>query len=111
MYARALTRGAPGLRRHSRITAPTWRPGLDSIVPFGMPGIGLDVQRSHLGVGALDTLGIAVLIQFTLHRQAGFGGRSGDEIDHGDTADKRLCAPVLRDVAEHAVLSSRAGEF
>src|SRR5476651_2660429 len=66
------------LRRHSRITAPTWRPGLDSIVPFGMPGIRLDVQRSHLGVGDLDTLGIAVLIQFTLHRQAGFGGRSGD---------------------------------
>jgi hypothetical protein len=55
-----------------------------------MPGIGLDVQRSHLGVGDLDTLGIAVLIQFTSHRQVGFGGRSGDEIDHGDApADQR----------------------
>jgi hypothetical protein len=70
-----------------------------------MPGIRLDVQRRHLSVGDLDALGIAALIQFALHCQAGFGGRRGDQIDHGDTADKRLCAPVLRDVAKHAVLN------
>src|SRR6202158_4173520 len=106
----ALRRVGP-LWRCSRITALTWRPRFDCIVPLRMPGIALDVQRSHLGVGDLDTLGIAVLIQLALHRQAGFGRRSGNQVDHRQAADERFSAPGLGDMAEHAVLSSRAEEF
>src|ERR1700693_4524645 len=98
------SRTSTALRRHSRITAPTWRPRFDGIVPFWMPRAALDVQRSHLGIGDFDPLGIAFLIQFAVHRQAGFGRRGGDQVDHRDAADERLSAPVLRDVAEHAVL-------
>jgi hypothetical protein len=68
-----------------------------------MPVIGLDVEARHLGVGDPYRLGVAVLIRFAAHRQTGFGRGGGDELNNRETADKRLSAPSLDDVAEHAM--------
>jgi hypothetical protein len=48
-------------------------------------------------------LGIAVLIQFAAHRQAGFGCGGGNERDDREATDERFSTPSLGDVAEHAM--------
>src|SRR5665213_1542044 len=69
-----------------------------------MPLIGVYVEGRHLRVGNPYRLGIAVLIQFAAHRQAGLGCGGGDEFDDREATDERLPAPGLGDVAEHAML-------
>ena len=69
-----------------------------------MPWIGRDVESRHLLVGHTYRLGIAVLIEFTAHGQAGFRGGGGDEIDDREPTDEWLAASILGDVAEHAML-------
>lgn len=60
-----------------------------------MPGVGLDVQASHLCIGDLDALGIAFLIQFATHSQARFGRRGGDQVSSADvTRLRRSYDPV-----------------
>jgi len=53
-----------------------------------MPGIGFDVRASHLCIGDLDALGIALLIQLATHGRAGFGRRGGDQVYHRGGADE-----------------------
>jgi hypothetical protein len=63
-----------------------------------------DVESAHLVVTYLYALFIAVFIEFAAHRQAGCGGRSGDQLDDRETARQWAAAPVLCDVAEEAML-------
>ena len=74
------------------------------MAPLGMPCIGGDVGGRHLLVGDADRLGTDVLVQYAAHRQAGPGGRGGDEVDDGEATDERLAAPSLGDMAEHPML-------
>jgi hypothetical protein len=72
------------------------------------------VSMLRLAISASVTrivLGVAVLIQFATYRKTGFSRGGGDELNNREAADERLAPPRLSDVAEHAVLSSRAGEF
>ena len=77
---------------------------MDGVVPFRMERVAADVESFHFGVGDLDALLIGPLIECALYLEPGFGGRRGDQLDHCGAADEWLGAPVLRDVAEQAVL-------
>src|SRR5271165_4312015 len=90
------------------IPGPAWG---DGVVPFGMEVVADDVQRRHLGVADLDALLVDAGIEGALDLQSGFCGRRADQLDDGEAIGQGPAAPVLRDVAEHAMLSSRAGEF
>src|SRR5271157_932490 len=78
--------------------------GRDGVVPFWMEGIPLYVECRHLLVGDLDALGIGVGIEFAADFEAGFRRRVCDQFDGHEEADERHGAPVLGNVAEHAVL-------
>ena len=69
-----------------------------------MECITLDVERGHLGVSHLDALGIDVGVEFAADLEARLRGGRSNQFDHGQAAGQRPTAPVLRDVAEHAVL-------
>src|SRR3954463_14117174 len=69
-----------------------------------MEVIALDVEGDHLRLGDLDALGIGVGVEFAGDGEAGRRGRGGDQLDHGQATGQRATAPVLRDVAEEAVL-------
>src|SRR5437763_9135276 len=70
-----------------------------------------DVEAFHLGFADLDALLIAARVECALDFQTGLGRRRSDQLDHGKAIRERPAAPVLRDVAEQPVLSSRAEEF
>src|SRR5712664_476082 len=69
-----------------------------------------DVDGGHLGVGYDNAAGVLAGVEFTAHREAGFGGSGRDQLDDHAIADEWLGAPVLADEGEEAVLASRAGE-
>ena len=71
---------AKGLRNINCIIAVPWD---DGVVPFGMEGIGLNVEACHLGIGDFDTLGVGVGVELVFDAQAGLGGRGGDQLDDG----------------------------
>jgi len=76
-----------------------WR---DGVVPFRVKGIALNVEGGHLSGGDLDTFLISVGVQFALNRQTGRG--CGDQFDDGQAAGQGAGPPVLRNMAEKAVL-------
>src|SRR5918994_2303986 len=82
----------------------------NGVVPFRVKGIALNVESGHFSGGDLDTLLVSVGVQFAFDRQAGRRGGSGDQFDHGEAAGQGAATPVLRDMAEKAMLASRAGE-
>src|ERR1019366_3679170 len=71
-----------------------------------MERITLDVDVGHFGLRHLDTLGISVGVEFAANRQTGLCCSCGDQLHNGQAACQRPAAPVLCDVAEHAVLYS-----
>src|SRR5271165_3938106 len=78
--------------------------GRDAVVPFWMEGIALYVECRDLLVGDLDALGIGVGIEFAADFETGFRRGVCDQFDGHEEADERHGAPVLGNVAEHAVL-------
>ena len=66
--------------------------------------VAANVESFHLGVADFDAFFVGSSVERTLDAQPGFGCCGGDEFDHGHSGDKRAGAPVLRDVAEKAVL-------
>ena len=54
-----------------------------------MEWITLDGERSHLGIGDLDALGVAVRIELAAHRQAGLRGGRADQLDDDLMADRK----------------------
>src|SRR5208337_231263 len=74
--------------------------GRDAVVPFWMEGIALYVECRDLLVGDLDALGI----EFAADFETGFRRGVCDQFDGHEEADERHGAPVLGNVAEHAVL-------
>src|SRR3954465_16004915 len=69
-----------------------------------MESVALEVESCPLPLGYLDALGIGVGVEFTADGQAGLGRGTGDQVDYGEAAGERRCAPVLRDVTEQTVL-------
>jgi len=67
-------------------------------------GIALNVEGGHLSGGDLDTLLVSVGVQFALNRQTGRCGRGGNQFDDGQAAGQGAGPPVLRNMAEKAVL-------
>ena len=63
-----------------------------------------DVDGGHLGVGDDDAARVLASLEFAVHREAGFGGGSGDQLDDHPIADKGLGAPILADEGEEPVL-------
>ena len=41
-----------------------------------------DVDGGHLGVGDDNAAGVLASIEFAVHREAGFGGGGGDQLDN-----------------------------
>ena len=66
--------------------------------------IAFDVEPFHLGVADFDALFVGPRIERTLDLQSGLCGRGANKLDDGETIRKGSATPVLRDVAEHAVL-------
>ena len=62
------------------------------------------VEGRHFRIGNLYPFGIGVGIEFALNFEASVRPRVGDQLDHGEAVGERRSAPVLRDVAEHAML-------
>src|SRR3954453_14048859 len=71
-----------------------------------MESVALEVESCHLPLGHLDALWIGVGVEFTADGQAGLGRGTGDQVDYGEAAGERRCAPVLRDGGEEAVLDA-----
>ena len=69
-----------------------------------MERFALDVEAFHLGISDLDAFLIGGGVEHGLHFEAGRGRRRGDQIDDRSMVRERPTAPVLRDVAEHAML-------
>ena len=91
-------------RTPAKITATFFGSRIDRVVPLGMELVAANVESFHLGVADFDAFVVGSSVERTLDAQPGFGCCGGDEFDHGHSADKRAGAPVLRDVAEKAVL-------
>ena len=79
---------------------------LEGVVPFRVEVIAGDVQRLHLGVADLDAFFVGPLIERAFDRQTCLGRRRPDQLDDGHVIGERPAAPVLRDVAEQAVLDA-----
>src|SRR2546426_1244865 len=69
-----------------------------------MEGMWVQRQASHLRVGHHDARRIATLVQFRLDSQTGRGPRMANQRDDCFKGAERTPAPVLRDVAEEAVV-------
>lgn len=67
--------------------------------------VALQVDGRQLVVRHFDSGWIAATIQLSLDSQAGLGAGAGNQVDDHLVADEWLAAPVLGDVAEHAVLN------
>src|SRR5271166_6505407 len=76
----------------------------DAVVPFWMERIAFYVERRHLLLGDPDALGIGVGIEFAADFETGFRRGVCDQFDGHEEAHERHGAPVLGNVAEHAVL-------
>jgi hypothetical protein len=63
-----------------------------------------DVEGLHLGIADLDALFVGARVERAFDFQSGFGRSGADQLDDGDAVGQRPAAPVLRDVAEQAVL-------
>ena len=69
-----------------------------------MEGIALDVEMLHLGFGDADAFLVGSGVERALDLEAGSRRCRCDQLDDGDPVGERSAAPVLRDVAEQAML-------
>src|SRR5271166_2020540 len=76
----------------------------NAVIPFWMERVAGYVEARHFRVGDLDALCIGVAIEPAGNLQTGFRRGVGDQCDDDEEAGQRHGAPVLRDVAEHAML-------
>src|SRR5215831_12412052 len=74
--------------------------GEQTIVPIAVKGISPEPKFCHLFVGDFDAGWITVWIETTLHGQARFGGRGGNQVDYDLMADQGLAPPILTDERE-----------
>src|ERR1700693_2131252 len=65
-----------------------------------------DVQDGHLGITPLEAFLVGAGVEHALALQARLGRGRADQLDDGDSIGQRSSTPVLRDVAEQAVLYS-----
>ena len=79
-----------------------WR---DDVVPIAVKACGFDVEGTELGLGELDAERIGPFVECGFDGQAGLGGCVRDEVDDDVVGEQGTTSPVLRDVAEHAVLN------
>src|ERR1700730_9661014 len=82
----------------------------DGVVPFAVELGTFEVDGGHVCVRYDNAARVLAGVEFTVHREAGFGGSGRDQLDDHAVADERLGAPVLADEGEEPVLASRAGE-
>ena len=69
-----------------------------------MECITFDGELAHLVVADPDPFLVGPLVERTFDLQASLGRGFGDQLDHCGAALQRLPPPILRDVAEHAML-------
>ena len=69
-----------------------------------MERIAGEVEGVHFGIGDLDAFFIGSLVERAFDLEARLCRRRADEFDDGDTIRQRPAAPILRDMAEQAVL-------
>ena len=62
-----------------------------------------DIEGGDLGVGYDNAAGVLAGVEFTAHGEAGFGGRSRDQLDNHPIAEEGLGTSVLADEGEKAV--------
>ena len=62
-----------------------------------------DVDGGHVCIRYDNAAGVLAGVEFTVHREAGFGGSGRDQLDDDPIADEWLGAPVLADKGEEAV--------
>src|SRR5271154_5366863 len=94
-------------RRLREISASTWcfaGTGLDGVIPLGMEGVAFDVEGRHFGVADSDALFIGIGVEFAADRQSRLGCGRRDQLDDRRPAGERPATPILRDVAEQAVV-------
>lgn len=99
--------GAPDVRGLGGFSAQGLRRvwlGVAGVVPFAVPVVDGEGDGGKFGVAVLDALGVLLGVVFVLDREAGRGGRGGDQFDDGAQAGEEPTASVHRDKAEHAVL-------
>src|SRR5262245_18998446 len=63
-----------------------------------------DVEGGHLSVADIDALLIGALVEHARDLEAGLGRGGTDQLHYGEPVCQRAATPVLRDVAEQAVL-------
>jgi transposase len=74
------------------------------VVPFAVKRGFLQSDRREFFIGDLDTGPVSLGIQLRSNPQPGLRRRVADQIHDDRPRAERLATPVLRDVAEHAVL-------
>src|SRR6266436_8401534 len=79
----------------------TWR---DGVVRLAVELSTFDVDGGHVCIRYDNPAGVLAGVEFTAHREAGFGGSGRDQLDDHPIADEWLGAPVLADKGEEAVL-------
>jgi hypothetical protein len=62
-----------------------------------------DVDGGHVCIRYDNPAGVLAGIEFTVHREAGFGGSGRDQLDDDAIADEWLGAPVLADKGKEPV--------
>src|SRR5262245_14617309 len=70
-----------------------------------MESVADEVDCGDLSVGYLDRFGVLLFIQLGAHPEAGFGGRSGDQLNNRSIAASRLSAPIDRDERKETMLN------
>src|SRR5262245_48285467 len=65
-----------------------------------------DVEGLHFGIADLDALLVGTLVEHARNLEAGLGRGGSDQLHDGEPVCQRPTAPVLRDVAEQAMLYS-----
>src|SRR5438876_7458005 len=91
------------LRTLIEIESSTW-PWSQFIVPVPMKRMRVQREVAHFRAGDHTARRVATRVQLRLHSQAGHCARVADEIDHGLKGAEGTASPVLRDVAEEAML-------
>src|SRR5256885_16900947 len=69
-----------------------------------MECVWFEMQRLQFCLGHLDAGRIGAAIQVRANFQTGSCGSVGDQVDNALVADQGSAAPVLSDMAEHAML-------
>lgn len=77
---------------------------MDTVVPFPMEFIPTDPELGHFLIRDFDPLLVGIGIQRGMNRQTLFRPGIGNEVDNRIQTNKGPPAPVLGNVAEHAVL-------